>query len=96
MARVDVIVVGAGLAGSMTAALLGRQGVQVLLLEQAAFPRPKLVVGWFHASPWMSGSPHLRQLSQGPNCAGLSGAFGSDVQRTGGAVISTRQSDWHS
>lgn len=42
MAKVDVIVVGAGLAGSMTAALLGRQGVQVLLLEQATFPRSKI------------------------------------------------------
>ena len=45
MARVDVIVVGAGLAGSMTAALLGRQAVQVLLLEQAAFPRPTPLLG---------------------------------------------------
>ena len=42
MAQVDVIVVGAGVAGSMTAALLGRQGFQVLLLEQATFPRPKM------------------------------------------------------
>ena len=42
MANVDVIVVGAGVAGSMTAALLGKQGFQVLLLEQATFPRPKI------------------------------------------------------
>jgi 2-polyprenyl-6-methoxyphenol hydroxylase-like FAD-dependent oxidoreductase len=42
MARFDVIVVGAGVAGSMTAALLGRQGFRVLLLEQATFPRPKI------------------------------------------------------
>ncbi len=42
MARIDVIVVGAGVANSMTAALLGKQGFQVLLLEQATFPRPMI------------------------------------------------------
>ncbi|MDA2934024.1 FAD-dependent monooxygenase [Acidobacteria bacterium AH-259-D05] len=42
MASFDVIVVGAGIAGSMTAALLGQQGFHVLLLERAVFPRPKI------------------------------------------------------
>ena len=37
----DVIVVGAGPAGSATAALLAEGGARVLLVERAAFPRPK-------------------------------------------------------
>lgn len=39
--RSDVVVVGAGPAGSATAALLAERGLRVLLLERAAFPRPK-------------------------------------------------------
>ncbi len=37
----DVAVVGAGPAGSATAALLARRGMRVVLLERARFPRPK-------------------------------------------------------
>ena len=37
----DVIVVGAGPAGSATAGWLGRSGHRVLLLDRAEFPRPK-------------------------------------------------------
>lgn len=37
----DVIVVGAGPAGSATAYFLARAGVDVLLLNKAAFPRDK-------------------------------------------------------
>lgn len=39
--RAGVIVVGAGPAGSVTALLLARRGVPVLLLDRTAFPRPK-------------------------------------------------------
>lgn len=37
----DAVVVGAGPAGSATAALLARAGFSVLLLDRASFPRPK-------------------------------------------------------
>src|SRR6202023_3113715 len=38
----DVLIVGAGPAGSVTAALLARAGVRVRLLDRATFPRDKL------------------------------------------------------
>ncbi len=38
----DVIVVGAGPAGSTAAQLLTKNGMHVLLLDRAAFPRPKI------------------------------------------------------
>jgi flavin-dependent dehydrogenase len=38
----DVIVVGAGPAGAATAILLAERGFDVLVLDRAAFPRPKL------------------------------------------------------
>lgn len=41
MNRADVIVIGAGPAGSITAQRLARGGISVLLLDQASFPRDK-------------------------------------------------------
>lgn len=38
----DVIVAGAGPAGTIAATLLARAGARVMLLDRAAFPRPKL------------------------------------------------------
>jgi len=39
--RTDVVVIGAGPAGTTAALLLGRAGFQVLLVDRARFPRPK-------------------------------------------------------
>lgn len=42
----DAIVVGGGPAGSAAAARLVKGGASVLVLDRAAFPRPKLCAGW--------------------------------------------------
>ncbi|MDQ3991619.1 MAG: FAD-dependent oxidoreductase, partial [Actinomycetota bacterium] len=42
MTRVDVLVVGAGPAGATTAYHLARRGVDVLMVDRAAFPREKV------------------------------------------------------
>ena len=42
MSRYDVVVVGAGPAGSATAIFLAERGWSVLLLDKASFPRPKI------------------------------------------------------
>ncbi len=42
VASYDVAVIGAGVAGSVCAALLGRSGYRVLLIDKATFPRTKI------------------------------------------------------
>ena len=42
VANYDVAVIGAGVAGSVCAALLGRNGYRVLLVDKATFPRTKI------------------------------------------------------
>ena len=46
MQRADVLVVGGGPAGSTCAARLRAEGLDVLVLDKAEFPRPKLCAGW--------------------------------------------------
>jgi flavin-dependent dehydrogenase len=41
MSRPDVVIAGAGPAGSVLATLLAREGKRVLILDRATFPRPK-------------------------------------------------------
>jgi len=46
LTKFDVIIVGAGPAGSSCAWQLRRRGVKTLILEKASFPRLKLCAGW--------------------------------------------------
>jgi flavin-dependent dehydrogenase len=46
MRSVEVIVVGGGPAGSAAAQRLREAGVEVMVLDKADFPRPKLCAGW--------------------------------------------------
>jgi flavin-dependent dehydrogenase len=46
---VDVVVIGAGPAGSLAAILLAREGLGVTLVERRAFPRPKVCGGCLNA-----------------------------------------------
>lgn len=46
MTACDVLVVGGGPAGSTAAAHLARRGVDVAVLDRAAFPRDKVCAGW--------------------------------------------------
>ena len=45
----DAIVIGAGPAGALSATLLARQGLSVLLVERRALPRPKVCGGCLNA-----------------------------------------------
>lgn len=46
MIRADVLIVGGGPAGATCAWALRRRGYDVLILDHADFPRPKLCAGW--------------------------------------------------
>jgi len=46
MIEADVIIVGGGPAGSTCAWKLNQNGIQTVLLDKRAFPRPKLCAGW--------------------------------------------------
>ncbi len=48
----DVVVVGAGLAGSSAALALARRGNRVALLDRASFPRPKVCGNCLHPRTW--------------------------------------------
>src|SRR3712207_302756 len=71
--RCDVLVVGGGPAGSATATLLARAGLDVLLLDRARFPRPK------PCSEYLS--PEASRL------LAVLGAL-ADVERSGAAQLS--------
>lgn len=58
MERVDVLVVGGGIAGSVAARFLGEAGLKVLLVERAKVPRNKVCTGLqFHYFEKLIGTP---------------------------------------
>ncbi len=52
MRRVEVLIVGGGPAGAVCATRLVQAGVDCLVLDQAAFPRPKVCAGWVTPRLW--------------------------------------------
>ncbi len=67
--RTDIIVVGAGPAGSTAAKLLADRGYAVLLLDRANFPRHKTCASWinrlaFERFPYLE--PRLPELVENP------------------------------
>ncbi|MBI3975742.1 MAG: FAD-dependent monooxygenase, partial [Armatimonadetes bacterium] len=75
MTEYDVIIVGARIAGALTAALLGERGWHVLLLDRATFPSDTLSTHFFRSSALLAfqragvfdevqavGAPHLVDL----------------------------------
>ena len=57
----DVVVVGAGPAGTATAILLAERGWSVTLLDKAGFPRPRSAASIFRRKP--------RESSTGSVCS---------------------------
>lgn len=67
--RADVIVVGAGPAGSTAAKLLADRGYQVMLLDRASFPRHKTCASWINRLAFERFSylrDHLDELVETP------------------------------
>ncbi len=69
--KYDIIIMGAGPAGSMYALLTARQGLKVLLLDRERFPRQRICGGCLHpsvSSLWkkVGLAESFRQLPQSP------------------------------
>src|SRR5258705_8743699 len=78
MTRPDVLVVGAGPAGSVAALVLARAGVRVRLLDRATFPRDKLCGDTLNPGT-------LAMLGR----LGLSSAIEQQALRIGGMLVTS-------
>ena len=88
----DVVIAGAGPAGSIAAIVLARAGVRVRLLDRARFPRPKLCGDTINpgaravldrldlAASTAGGLPIDGMLVTGESGAGVAGRYGGGVQ----------------
>jgi geranylgeranyl reductase family protein len=80
----DIIVVGAGPAGSTAAKLLADRGYSVLLVDRANFPRHKTCASWINRLAFERFAylqPHLDELIEAP-FYGIT-FFDSKIQRSG-------------
>jgi menaquinone-9 beta-reductase len=87
-AAADVIVAGAGPAGSAVAALLARRGVRVLLLDRARFPRRKVCAECL--SPEAARPLESLGVLEQVESAGAARLYGWTVRAPGGAILRGR------
>ena len=84
MTAFDVLVVGAGPAGSVTAAALAMAGVRVRLLDRARFPRPKLCGDTLNPGAFAV----LQQLEAESSVTGLCARLRARALPIGGMTVS--------
>jgi flavin-dependent dehydrogenase len=82
--QADIIVVGAGPAGSTAAKLLADRGYSVVMVDRAVFPRHKTCASWINRLAFERFSylpPHLEELVEAP-FYGIK-FYDSSLQRSG-------------
>ena len=69
MQHCDALIVGGGPAGATCAAALRRRGLDVVVLDKATFPRPKLCAGWITPEPSSRRSSRSGRVRTRPGAA---------------------------
>ncbi len=87
MTRADALVIGGGPAGSSCARALVQAGLDVVVLDRAAFPRDKTCAGWITPAVVESLSLPLAEYGRSRICQPITGFR---TRRMGGPMVETR------
>jgi flavin-dependent dehydrogenase len=87
MRACDVLIVGAGPAGTTCARALARAGVDVVVLERARFPRDKVCAGW--VTPAAFATLELDPEEYRASGRVIQNLFGFETRVMGGAALPT-------